>query len=75
MGLLAALPALTSVAHKMAGPRVAVIDSADFYPADRSVAKRARELFNDSCHPSGQGHRLLATKIAAALGRLWAAEP
>ena len=73
MGLLAALPAVVTVVKKLAGSGVVVIDSADFYPADRSVAQRARELFNDSCHPSALGHRLLAVKVAAALGRLWAA--
>ena len=71
MGLLAALPGIAAICEAEAGPSVAVIDTADLYPANRSVAKRSRELFNDSCHPSPLGHRLLAQKVAAALETLW----
>ena len=71
MGLLAALPSVAAISRTLAGPLVAVIDTSDLYPANRSVGKRARELFNDSCHPTNLGHRLLAGKVAAALERLW----
>ena len=71
MGLLAALPSLAAVCGKLAGPRVAVIDTSDFYPPTGSVARRSRELFNDSCHPSALGHKLLAARVARALGELW----
>jgi hypothetical protein len=70
VGLLAALPSLASLCRDLAGDRVAVIDTGDLYPPGRSIRERARELFNDSCHPSGLGHRLLAEKTAAALRAL-----
>ena len=71
MGLLAALPSVSTICRSLAGANVAVIDSSDFYSLKRSIGKRSRELFNDSCHPSAAGHRLLAGKVAAALQELW----
>ena len=71
MGLLAALPSTAVACGELAAPGVAVVDSSDFYGGQRSVRERSRELFNDSCHPSAVGHRLLAQKVAAALVQLW----
>ena len=75
MGLLAALPAMARLAAELAGPSVAVVDSAGFYPPGVSVRQRSRQLFNDSCHPSATGHRLLAREVARQLTRLGVTGP
>ena len=66
MGLLGAMPSIGQIVREMSRhPGVAVVETRDLYPPDRSIRLRSRELFLDTAHLTPLGNKLVAREAAA----------